>query len=115
MARADCPTSGLAQGDERLRERRRAPNDAHVARALAPLEEGAALAELGVTPGDHVSILSENRIEWLFADLATQALGARAVGIYQTNPTADVAYVLAHSQSFKKKLAIKVRNIILLR
>ena len=62
-------------------------------------EAAAALASLGVSEGDHVSILSENRVEWLFADLATQTLGARAVGIYQTNPTADVAYVLAHSQS----------------
>ena len=65
----------------------------HVAKAAF------ALAELGISEGDHIAILSENRVEWLFADLATQALGARAVGIYQTNPTADVAYVLSHSQS----------------
>ena len=62
-------------------------------------QTAAALASLGIGAGDHVSILSENRVEWLFADLATQSLGARAVGIYQTNPTADVAYVLSHSQS----------------
>ncbi len=59
----------------------------------------AALAEAGIGPGDHVAILSDNRPEWLYADLATQALGARAVGIYQTNPAADVAYVLSHSGS----------------
>ena len=57
----------------------------------------AALHCLGVTTGDHVAILSENRTEWLFADLGAQALGARTVGIYQTNPADDVAYVLSHS------------------
>ena len=57
------------------------------------------LAELGVGAGDHVAILSDNRSEWLFADLAAQALGARSVGIYQTNPAADVAYVLQDSGS----------------
>ena len=57
------------------------------------------LAELGVRAGDHVAILSDNRTEWLFADLAAQALGARSVGIYQTNPAADVAYILRDSGS----------------
>jgi long-chain acyl-CoA synthetase len=52
---------------------------------------------LGIRPGDHVAILSDNRSEWLFADLGVQGIGARAVGIYQTNPPADVAYVLRHS------------------
>lgn len=53
----------------------------------------------GVGPGDAVAILSDNRPEWLYADLATQLLGARAVGIYQTNPPEDVAYILAHSRA----------------
>lgn len=57
------------------------------------------LSELGVRAGDHVAILSDNRPEWLYADLAAQALGARSVGIYQTNPPADVAYILRDSGS----------------
>ena len=57
------------------------------------------LRELGVGPGDHVAILSDNRTEWLYADLGAQALGARSVGIYQTNPPADVAYILRDSGS----------------
>lgn len=56
-----------------------------------------ALAEVGVGPGDHVAILSDNQPEWLYADLGAQGIGARSVGIYQTNPPRDVAYVLAHS------------------
>ena len=54
---------------------------------------------LGVGLGDHVAILSDNRTEWLFADLGAQLLGARSVGVYQTNPPEDVAYILDHSQS----------------
>ncbi|WIG97010.1 AMP-binding protein [Myxococcus sp. SDU36] len=53
-----------------------------------------ALWELGVRAGDSVAILSDNRPEWLFMDLGAQVLGARSVGIYQTNPAADVAYIL---------------------
>ena len=54
---------------------------------------------LGVEAGDHVAIISDNRPEWLYADLAAQGLGARSVGVYQTNPPEDVAYVVAHSRS----------------
>jgi long-chain acyl-CoA synthetase len=58
-----------------------------------------ALRELGVTEGDHVAIHSENRPEWMYVDLAVQGIGARSVGVYQTNPPADVAYLLNHSGS----------------
>jgi long-chain acyl-CoA synthetase len=60
---------------------------------------GHALWALGVRPGDHVALLSENRPEWLYVDLGAQGIGARSVGIYQTNPPPDVAYILAHSES----------------
>jgi long-chain acyl-CoA synthetase len=59
----------------------------------------AMLKELGIGPGDHIAILSENRPEWLYADLAAQAIGARSVGIYQTNPPEDVRYIVNHSRS----------------
>jgi long-chain acyl-CoA synthetase len=58
-----------------------------------------ALDELGVRPGEHVTIHSDNRPEWMFVDLAVQGLGARSVGVYQTNPPSDVSYVLNHSRS----------------
>ena len=58
---------------------------------------GRQLWELGVRPGDGVAILSDNCPEWLYADLGAQGIGARSVGIYQTNPAPDVAYVLSHS------------------
>lgn len=55
--------------------------------------------ELGVRPGDHVAILSDNRPEWLYADLAAQALGARSVGVYQTSPSHDVDFIVNHSKA----------------
>ncbi|MDP6933626.1 MAG: AMP-binding protein, partial [Myxococcota bacterium] len=57
------------------------------------------LWELGLRSGDSVSVLSDNRPEWLYADLGAQVLGVRSAGIYQTNPPEDVAYVLSHSGS----------------
>jgi long-chain acyl-CoA synthetase len=60
---------------------------------------GRMLWELGVRPGEHVAILSDNRTEWLYADLGAQGIGARSVGVYQTNPPTDVAWILSHSQS----------------
>lgn len=58
-----------------------------------------AMLDAGVERGDHVAILSENREEWVFADLAAQSIGARSVGVYPTNPEPEVAYILSHSGS----------------
>jgi long-chain acyl-CoA synthetase len=55
------------------------------------------LAALGVEPGDRVAIHSENRPEWLYADVACNAIRAISVGVYPTNPPAEVAYLLADS------------------
>jgi len=63
----------------------------HVARA------GLALRALGVTAGDRVAIVGENRPEWLFADLGAQGIGAVVVGVYTTSPAAEVEYLVEHS------------------
>lgn len=55
------------------------------------------LAALGVGVGDRVAIQSENRPEWLFADLAAASLRAAIVGLYPTNPVAEVTYLLQDS------------------
>jgi len=55
------------------------------------------LQDLGVEPGDRVAIHSENRPEWVFADLAVQAAGAITVGVYPTSPASEVAYLLQDS------------------
>ncbi|MFO7778059.1 MAG: AMP-binding protein [Nitriliruptoraceae bacterium] len=63
------------------------------------LAAAVAMLDAGVGHGDHVAILSENREEWVFADLAAQSIGARSVGVYPTNPEPEVAYILSHSES----------------
>jgi long-chain acyl-CoA synthetase len=55
------------------------------------------LLALGVRPGDRVAIHSENRPEWLYADLATVALRGVTVGLYPTNPPNQVRHVLHDS------------------
>ena len=52
------------------------------------------LFALGVRPGDHVGLLSENRIEWTMADLAVINCGAADVPIYPTQAPKQVAYIL---------------------
>jgi long-chain acyl-CoA synthetase len=61
------------------------------------LDVAHALLDLGVQRGDRVAIQSENRREWLVADLATVAVGAVTVGLYPTNPPAEVVHVLRDS------------------
>ncbi len=57
------------------------------------------LAELGVGPGDKVAIHSENRTEWIAADLAIITLGAAAVPIYTTQPRDQIRYILEHAEA----------------
>ena len=56
-----------------------------------------ALLALGVQRGDRVAIQSENRREWLTTDLGTVAIGAVTVGLYPTNPAAELVHVLSDS------------------
>ncbi len=55
------------------------------------------LRELGVTPGDRVSIISENRPEWAIADYACLCARAADVPIYPTLPTRQAEYILRDS------------------
>jgi long-chain acyl-CoA synthetase len=59
---------------------------------------GLGLAELGVTRGDRVAIVSESRPEWLFADFAILTKGAVTVPIYPTLSVEQVAYILRESE-----------------
>jgi long-chain acyl-CoA synthetase len=59
----------------------------------------AGLRALGVVPGSRVAVHSENRPEWVIADLAAQGLGACTIGVYPTSPAAEVEYLLAHSEA----------------
>jgi long-chain acyl-CoA synthetase len=60
---------------------------------------GAGLISLGVQRGDKISILGENRPEWLFCDLGNMSIGGVSVGVYPTSAPDQVAYVVGHSES----------------
>jgi len=55
------------------------------------------LADLGVKAGDRVAIISENRPEWSFMDLAILSLRAVNVPIYTTQAVEQIRYILEDS------------------
>jgi len=56
-----------------------------------------AFLSLGIEPGDRIAVHSENRPEWVFADVAAVAVRAASMGLYPTNPAPEVQYLLADS------------------
>ena len=68
---------------------------ADAARQVTALAEG--LKRIGLQRGDRVALVSENRPEWLIADLAIMAAGCVTVPTYTTNTTRDHAHVLGNS------------------
>src|SRR3954465_10265603 len=57
------------------------------------------LIDLGIEPGDKVSILAHTRPEWTHACFGILTAGGTLVTIYQTNSPAECQYVLEHSDS----------------
>ncbi|HEY1273410.1 MAG TPA: AMP-dependent synthetase/ligase [Thermoleophilaceae bacterium] len=57
------------------------------------------LVDLGVEPGDKVSILANTRVEWTHACFGILTAGGTLVTIYQTNSPEECQYVLEHSDS----------------
>ena len=53
-----------------------------------------ALLTLGVQPGDHIGIFSQNRPEWTFADLGALTVRGIVVPIYATNTPQQAAYII---------------------
>ena len=60
---------------------------------------GHALKYYGVGEKDKVAVHSENRPEWIIADIGIQAIKSITVGLYPTNPSPEVKYLLGHSES----------------
>src|SRR5215211_4276644 len=57
------------------------------------------LVDLGVQPGDKVSILAHTRPEWTHACFGILTAGGVLVTIYQTNSPEECQYVVEHSDS----------------
>ncbi|MCB2223983.1 MAG: AMP-binding protein [Actinobacteria bacterium] len=58
-----------------------------------------ALLVAGIDEGDRVAIHSENRPEWVYTDVGSIAARAACMGLYPTNPSAEVEYLLSDSGS----------------
>ena len=57
-----------------------------------------ALVELGLHRGEAIAILSENRPEWLYADMGAQCMGLLSTGIYPTSSPEQVQYILCDAR-----------------
>jgi len=60
---------------------------------------GLGLQAAGLPTGGHCAIISENRKEWVFAQLGCGMVGGVAVGIYPTSPADEVRYLLEASDA----------------
>ena len=60
---------------------------------------GLALADLGCRRGDAITILAENRPEWIYADMGGQCMGLVGNGIYPTSSPEQAEYILTNSGS----------------
>lgn len=52
----------------------------------------------GISAGDVVAVLGDNRPEWLLAELAAQSIGAAVVGIYPTSVGEELTHVLTYAE-----------------
>ena len=77
--------------------------------SLKVKEFAGGLKSFGIKPGDKVVIVSENRPEWIIADLAINLIGAVTVPAYTTNTEDDHHYILEHSDA---KAVIASNNIL---
>jgi long-chain acyl-CoA synthetase len=89
---ADSPAQRYKVGDEWV--------DSSYAELGETVREVAlGLVDLGLEPGDKVSILAHTRPEWTHACFGILSAGGALVTIYQTNSPEECQYVLAHSDS----------------
>jgi long-chain acyl-CoA synthetase len=60
---------------------------------------GLGLWSLGVRKGDMISILSENRLEWLYTDMGALGIGVCVIPIYPTLAAEEIEYIVNNSES----------------
>jgi long-chain acyl-CoA synthetase len=89
---SDSPAIRFKRGDEWVDQ-----NYAELGEIVREVALG--LVDLGIQPGDKVSILSHTRPEWTYANFGILCAGATSVSIYQTNSPEECHYVLEHSES----------------
>ncbi len=60
---------------------------------------GLGLWSLGVRKGNMISILSENRLEWLYADMGSLGIGVCVIPVYPTLVSEEIEYIINNSES----------------
>src|SRR5215210_7527074 len=66
-------------------------------RAVSEIARG--LIDLGIAPGERVSLLCQTRAEWTAADFAISSAGAVVVPVYPTNSPGECEWVVSNSES----------------
>jgi long-chain acyl-CoA synthetase len=57
------------------------------------------LLALGLQKGDTVGLISENSVEWAFADHGIQKMGGIVIPLYPTSGKEDLTYILNHCEA----------------
>jgi len=68
-----------------------------VGRAVSEIGRG--LIDLGIQPGERVSLLCQTRPDWTYVDFAITSAGAVVVPIYPTNSPSECEWVAGNSES----------------
>lgn len=57
------------------------------------------MTELGLTRGDVVAIIGDNRPDWVAAEIAAHAIGAMSLGMYRESLADEVKYLLTYGEA----------------
>ncbi len=57
------------------------------------------MVSLGLKRDDKVSIIGDNRPEWIYTELSSQCVGAVPIGIYQDSVLKEISYIINLSRS----------------
>src|SRR3954465_1899679 len=57
------------------------------------------MVELGLGRGDGISIIGDNRPDWVSAEIATHAIGAMSLGLYRDVLEEEAAYLLSYGET----------------
>ncbi|MDM0015114.1 AMP-binding protein [Variovorax sp. J22P168] len=60
---------------------------------------GLGLLQLGLAPGQALAVLSENRKEWVFAQMGAAMVRCVTAGVYPTSPAPELEYLLTLSDA----------------
>ncbi len=60
---------------------------------------GLGLRKLGLKRGEVISVLSEDRLEWLYVDMGTMCVGGVVSGVYTTDSAKQLSYLVNDSDS----------------